>query len=187
MCIVLKGQDLVVQQACCQLEDLVPVWAVFYYTRNKAIEQELLLVKVSILGPKEFQEQMHTNSKAKDFSKGFFNDHSTPDYSTHNHLLPLEALSQKHFHLQTLKSLASRFSAKVIDVSHHLVIIELSPKTTCIDAFLKLFRPYGILEATQTGVMVMPQAPIESNWQGMSDLEDEDNVNALHVGLLPPG
>ncbi|CAH7666631.1 small subunit of acetolactate synthase-domain-containing protein [Phakopsora pachyrhizi] len=188
MCIVLKGQDSVVEQARRQLEDLVPVWAVLDYTRNKTIERELLLVKVSILGPEYFQEQLHAKSKAKDFSKGFVDvDHSASDYSTHEHMSPSEALRQKHFHLQALESLASLFLAKVVDVSHDSVIIELSAKTTRIDAFLKLVRPYGILEAARTGVMVMPRAPIESDWQGMSDLEEKEDVDALDAGLLPPG
>lgn len=75
MCIVLKGQDGVVEQARRQLEDLVspsapcsslcsrsdivcvyptflqvPVWAVLDYTQTSVIQRELLLVKISTLG-----------------------------------------------------------------------------------------------------------------------------------------
>ena len=56
MNIVLRGQDGVVEQARRQLEDLVPVWVVLDYTQSKIVERELLLAKVSILGPEHFHE-----------------------------------------------------------------------------------------------------------------------------------
>ncbi|KZO92605.1 acetolactate synthase [Calocera viscosa TUFC12733] len=58
MCLVLSGQDVVIEQARRQLEDLVPVWAVLNYTETKKIERELLLAKVSILGPEYVEEQL---------------------------------------------------------------------------------------------------------------------------------
>ncbi|PVG03019.1 acetolactate synthase [Serendipita vermifera] len=58
MCIVLSGQDGVVEQARRQLEDLVPVWAVLDYTDTRTINRELLLVKVSILGPEYLEDQL---------------------------------------------------------------------------------------------------------------------------------
>ena len=56
MTIVLSGQDGVVEQARRQLEDLVPVWAVLDYTAAPLVQRELLLAKVSILGPEYFEE-----------------------------------------------------------------------------------------------------------------------------------
>lgn len=56
MTIVLTGQDGVVEQARRQLEDLVPVWAVLDYTNAPLVQRELLLAKVSILGPEFFEE-----------------------------------------------------------------------------------------------------------------------------------
>ncbi len=58
MTIVLKGQDGVVEQARRQLEDLVPVWAVLDYTSAALVQRELLLAKVSILGPEVYEELM---------------------------------------------------------------------------------------------------------------------------------
>jgi acetolactate synthase small subunit len=58
MTIVLRGHDDVIEQARRQLEDLVPVWAVLDYTNTKIVERELLLVKVSILGPEHLHEQL---------------------------------------------------------------------------------------------------------------------------------
>ena len=56
MNIVLRGQDGVVEQARRQLEDLVPVWVVLDYSKSQIVERELLLAKVSILGPEHFHE-----------------------------------------------------------------------------------------------------------------------------------
>ena len=58
MTIVLQGLDGVVEQARRQLEDLVPVWAVLDYTDAALVQRELLLAKVSILGPEVFEELM---------------------------------------------------------------------------------------------------------------------------------
>ncbi|EXJ80148.1 acetolactate synthase I/III small subunit [Capronia coronata CBS 617.96] len=58
MTIVLQGQDGVVEQARRQLEDLVPVWAVLDYTSAALVQRELLLAKVSILGPEVYEELM---------------------------------------------------------------------------------------------------------------------------------
>ncbi|POW09612.1 hypothetical protein PSHT_09079, partial [Puccinia striiformis] len=180
MCIVLKGQDAVVEQARRQLEDVVPVWAVLDYTHNKTIERELLLVKVSILGPEYFEDQLHSKVVSNTpQSSPLSTEPTTP--SLQADLTPSEALRQKHFHLQAITNLSKHFAAKVVDVSNDAVIIELSAKTARIDAFLKL--------RARTGMMVMPRSPIESKWQGMADNEDEaiDEVDAIDAGLLPPG
>ena len=58
MTIVLAGLDGVVEQARRQLEDLVPVWAVLDYTTAALVQRELLLAKVSILGPEVYEELM---------------------------------------------------------------------------------------------------------------------------------
>lgn len=55
MTVVMQGQDAVVKQACRQLEDLVPVWAVLEYTKVPIVERELLLCKVNLLGHRYFQ------------------------------------------------------------------------------------------------------------------------------------
>jgi len=245
---VLRGQDAVIEQARRQLEDLVPVWAVLDYTRTKTIERELLLTKISILGPEYFEDQLafkieesrmsraamaagrslneddfqaeremesmgetiaegsparetiertreaaehaypphHHNATGSDAaspspSKGY---RPAPPYE---HLSPSEALRQKHTHLLSLQTLTSQFSGKVVDISHDSIVVEVSGKTSRIDAFLKLVRPYGILEAARSGAMVMPRAPIESEWSGLADEEIQDLAEAVDASLLPPG
>lgn len=79
MTVVFNGKNVQIEQARRQLEDLVglllvliccslltwrgiqvPVWAVLDYTHTKLIERELLLIKVSILGPEHLHEQLPT-------------------------------------------------------------------------------------------------------------------------------
>ncbi|KAK4051691.1 acetolactate synthase, regulatory subunit [Microbotryomycetes sp. JL221] len=215
MCIVLRGQDGVIEQARRQLEDLVPVWAVLDYTRTRTIERELLLAKISILGPEYFEEQLankgpdilpategaeegspvkqhidNTLESAADGHPGVdpatlkHHHHSSPSHS----LSPAEALRQKHTHMQSINLIARQFGGKIVDLSSDAVIVEMTGKTSRVDAFLKLVRPYGILEAARTGLMVMPRAPISSPWSGMAD-EDEpvEENEAMDSSLLPPG
>jgi acetolactate synthase-1/3 small subunit len=60
MTVVFNGKNVQIEQARRQLEDLVPVWAVLDYTHTKLIERELLLLKLSILGPEHLYEQLPT-------------------------------------------------------------------------------------------------------------------------------
>lgn len=200
MCIVLRGQDGVIEQARRQLEDLVsrhqtgeipgprreltfvpgplqvPVWAVLDYTRTKTIERELLLAKISILGPEYFGDQLankgpdilpateglEEGSPAKQHAdntvKAAGSIHPGVDIDYHApRLSPSEALRQKHQHLAGIELIAKQFGGKIVDVSNDSVIVEMAGKTSRVDAFLKLVRPYGILEAARSGAMVMPR------------------------------
>lgn len=161
------------------------MWAVLDYTRTKTIERELCLAKVSILGPEYFEDQLQhkvEQSRMTEAEHVAAEEHAAPHptpSSPHQHLSPSEALRQKHHHLQALTTLTTQFQGKIVDVSHDCIIIEVSGKTSRIDAFLKLIRPYGILEAARTGMMVMPRAPIESPWAGMADEEVPEEVEAI--------
>lgn len=119
-----------------------------------------------------------------------------------------QALRQKGLHLAAIEVMAKMFGGKVVDLSHNAVIVEISGKTERVDAFLKLVRPYGILEAARSGqysscspsfrskilifdtigAMVMPRAPIASPWQGMADNDEpEEESEGVDSSLLPPG
>lgn len=190
----------------------VPVWAVLDYTRTKTIERELLLAKVSILGPEYFEDQLankgpdilpategiEEGSPVKQHIDKTLADlaHEHPgvdaDYAHHPHkrhaLSPSEALRQKHTHLQSIETISKQFGGKIVDLSSDAVIVEMTGKTERVDAFLKLVRPYGILEAARTGLMVMPRAPISSPWSGMADDEQPSaQADEVDTSLLPPG
>lgn len=47
--------------------------------------------------------------------------------------------------------IAEQFQGKIVDMSNDAVIVEMTGKTVRVDAFLKLVRPYGILEAARSG------------------------------------
>lgn len=173
MTIVLQGQDGVVEQARRQLEDLVPVWAVLDYTAAPLVQRELLLAKVSILGPEYFEELLahHREMTGVEEAHGqggvgvageegmtdggseeleFPVEEAGADFHPVN-LPPSEALRLKHQHLETITHLTHQFGGKVLDISTNNCIVELSAKPVRIDSFMKLIAPFGILESARTG------------------------------------
>lgn len=143
MTIVLRGLDGVVEKARRQLDDLVPVWAVLDYTNAALVQRELLLAKVSILGPEVFEEllQHHRDMTAPDGEIANTQPEATeiqkrehekiaaslseaPEYHPRN--LPLsEALRHKHEHLDAITRLTHQFGGKVLDISTNNCIVEL--------------------------------------------------------------
>jgi acetolactate synthase-1/3 small subunit len=168
MTIVLQGQDGVVEQARRQLEDLVPVWAVLDYTHAALVQRELLLAKISILGPEYFQELL---SQHQDMSAGEVEaqqnmanlseeqqaeavERALDSLRTDFHpsrLAASEALRHKNRHLQDITYLTHQFKGKVLDISTNNCVVELSAKPDRVDSFLKLIEPFGILESARTG------------------------------------
>lgn len=96
-----------------------------------------------------------------------------------------EALRAKHAHLGALKNLSEQFSAQIVDVSSDSVIIEMSGKSTRVDAFLGLVRSFGVLEASRTGMMVMPRTPLPASWA--EEIEVQSESDEIDNSLLPPG
>ena len=155
MTIVLKGLDGVVEQARRQLEDLVPVWAVLDYSQAALVQRELLLAKVSILGPEVFEELMehHRENVAAD---GLEEQSAFDEADADKRLQDLEAgdergpgivqrakqalrgddyhpsklaasqaLRHKHEHLEAITHLTHQFGGKVLDISTNNCIVEL--------------------------------------------------------------
>jgi len=165
MTIVLQGQDGVVEQARRQLEDLVPVWAVLDYTSAPLVQRELLLAKISILGPEYFEELLAHHREMTDadaYHNSIATEDMTPeqleahhahqqvDYHPRN-LAPSEALRLKNQHLEHITHLTHQFGGKVLDISTNNCIVEVSAKPNRIDSFMKLIAPFGILESARTG------------------------------------
>lgn len=167
----------------------VPVWAVLDYTDTRLILRELLLVKVSILGPEYVEEQLVGGPSHSPRRERWHDAHqarSTTQDSDHQSKLdreialaqsfeysgqpmhrpvasdpavatitPSEALRRKHQHLQSISTLASQFGAKIVDVSEHSVIVEMTGKSSRVEAFLSLVKPFGVLESARTGELSM--------------------------------
>jgi acetolactate synthase-1/3 small subunit len=66
-------------------------------------------------------------------------------------LNPSDTLRETFSHLRALTELTRLFDGKVVDVSSDSVVVELSAKPGRIDSFIKLCKPFGILEASRTG------------------------------------
>lgn len=137
MTIVLSGQDGVVEQARRQLEDLVPVWAVLDYTAAPLVQRELLLAKISILGPEYFEDLMahHREMAAVDASnieemQPVEAEQQGPqegrqaDYHP-SRLAASQALRHKHEHLEAITHLTHQFGGKVLDISTNNCIVEM--------------------------------------------------------------
>lgn len=144
MTIVLSGQDGVVEQARRQLEDLVPVWAVLDYTVAPLVQRELLLAKISLLGPEHFEEVLshHREMTAADMSK--FDqaradseerqessevnakqmEETRGDYHP-SRLAASQALRHKHEHLEAITHLTHQFGGKVLDISTNNCVVEV--------------------------------------------------------------
>lgn len=198
MSIVLRGQDGVVEQARRQLEDLVPVWAVLDYTETRCIERELLLVKVSTLGPEYVEDQLvggpslaprryserRTKAEREAALAENFEHGAEPHAESPAPLTPTQTLHLKSQNLQSINVLASQFGGKLTDVSENSVIVEMTGKSTRVEAFLSLLKPFGILESARTGLMVMPRTPITATPDDEVTASDGGVVDA---SLLPPG
>ncbi|WEW55460.1 acetolactate synthase, regulatory subunit [Emydomyces testavorans] len=212
MTIVLRGLDGVVEQARRQLDDLVPVWAVLDYTDSALVQRELLLAKVSILGPEVFEEllQHHREmtspegpavvesqavsdvspdkvAQKREMHKVNGNLSKAADYHP-NRLAASEALRHKYEHLEAITHLTHQFGGKVLDISSNNCIVEIFPyfssaKPSRIDSFLKLIAPFGILESTRTGLMALPRSPIGSS----SDEMEKEASEVVDASTLPPG
>ncbi|KAI9099537.1 acetolactate synthase small subunit-like protein [Phlyctochytrium arcticum] len=192
MTIVLNGQSEVITQAKKQLEDMVPVWAVLDYTHGNIVERELLMVKVSSVP----HEHLHAFSGDHDVEDtevcGDYHCFS-PNKSCelticfHQVRSTISPLLGTGLQRQVITDLAKMFGAKVLDVSLDGLIIELSAKPKRVDAFLKLLKPYGIIEAARSGAMAMPRSAVDEYLEESDSDKDQDNDGAVDATMLPPG
>lgn len=185
MTIVLKGQDGVVEQARRQIEDLVPVYAVLDYTNAEIIKRELLLARVSLLGPEYFQELIATHQLHIDDGSSIPDIDACESAYHPNNLAPSEALRQKHIHLDHISTLTKQFGGKIVDISDRNVVVELSAKPSRVSSFITLLHPFGILELARSGMMALPRTPLNS----FTEVEEEsiDAADIVDASQLPPG
>lgn len=107
MTIVLKGLDGVVEQARRQLLDIVPVWAVLDYTNAALVQRELLLAKISILGPEVYEEIMEHHREITQPDSAFEGEQGSGENadierSAEERLQELESSSSSEHQDQTL-------------------------------------------------------------------------------------
>ncbi|RPB28568.1 acetolactate synthase [Terfezia boudieri ATCC MYA-4762] len=190
MTIVLKGHDGVIEQARRQLADLVPVWAVLDYTSAPLVQRELLLAKVSILGPEYYEELLAHHRELTEAATEENASHmeSAGQHRQNYHprgLAPSEALRHKHEHFRAIERLTHQFGGKVLDMSTNSCIVEVSAKPARIDAFMKLLAPFGVLESARTGLMALPRSPLDDAVP--EDIDVKDAADVVDASTLPPG
>jgi acetolactate synthase-1/3 small subunit len=173
MTIVLQGGE--VSQAKKQLEDLVQVWAaVEFQPHAPIVERELLLVKLNIIPAELARKSQHKESQEAqniDFSKK-----STQSASTSMSI---------HIQRQAIVELCNLFQGRVVDLTPEHIMIELTGKTTKIDAFVELVRPFGIRELARSGTLAMLRSQITSiKSQEKAVVDNSGQVDATQ---LPPG
>ena len=141
------------------------------YTNTNCIQRELLLAKVSILGPDYVEDQYHggptheprrkIEREASLVDRFERSAQSTVQAETETTsslapLTPTELLRLRNEHLRSISVLAEQFGARLVDVSENSVIVEMSGKTSKVEAFLALLKPYGLLESARTGSFSVP-------------------------------
>ena len=76
------------------------------------------------------------------------------DISSENHVerdLMLIKVQANPSQRMEISLLVEMFRARVVDISHENLMIEISGQEQKIEAFIELMRPYGILELARTG------------------------------------
>ena len=101
----------------------------------------------------------------------------TPDKSLQRELLLLKVASDVH-NRSELREIASIYKAKIIDLSPDSMIFELIGKPEKIDAFLKMFQDYHILEQCRTGVTALERGGMHEHIQKPPQ---EVRENQLHI------
>lgn len=88
--------------------------------------------------------------------------------------------------------LAALFRARVVDVSHDRLMIELSGTEDKLEAFIKMVEPYGIVELARTGVIAMPRGNADRDGAmptatTVPTRPDDDEGPKVDPKDLPPG
>ena len=58
-----------------------------------------------------------------------------------------------------IMELVNVFRAKIVDISHNTLTVEVAGSSSKVDALLDLVRPYGIKEMVRTGKTVLKRSP----------------------------
>lgn len=137
------------------------------YTETPTISRELLLCKVSTLGPEFFENQLSGTSglhqhvlqamkseekttKMEALAESFerSGEPVTPPSASQS---LSQVLRNRHIYFAAIRAMTDQFGGKIVDIAETNVIIELTGKSSRVEAFLELMRPFGVLEAARTG------------------------------------
>lgn len=177
MTIVLSGPEEQMEQAKRQLTDLCDVWAVFDYNPETTVERELCLVKVSCVPPTIDIQPNFTQAEEMG------NIDEIEAHVDHRRELNYDELMAVHFHRQALQEIAHLFEAKVMDIGSETIIMELVSWPSRVDGFIKMLRPFKIVEAARTGIIAMARSKVNSPEDTAESGEEDVKVD---LAALPP-
>lgn len=156
MTIVLKGNHTKMEQAKRQLEDLCDIWAVFDYTSPESLMlRELCLVKLSCI-PSSFAEDW--------------------DRTSYEHNMAI------HFHKQAISEICGGVGATLEDIGSDTVVVQLVSWPRRVEAFLKLLKPFTIIEAVRSGMIAMNRSRVHD----AEDDKEKEEETTIDISELPP-
>ncbi|KAJ2549867.1 acetolactate synthase, regulatory subunit [Coemansia sp. RSA 1933] len=196
MTITVNGEQAVVQQARKQLEDLPQVWAVVDLSNAKVVEREILLVKLSTLGPDYLTCSDNTCTPRQPLEPSAVHKQERRIIAEQNADDPTDLSDASAPHVQVvesskrlgyIRSLASMFGAKIVDIGADCCIVELCAKSERVDAFMKITAPFGILEAARSGRMAMSRSAKLSLYEEQASQEEfQKDIPPPDLSNLPP-
>jgi acetolactate synthase-1/3 small subunit len=62
-----------------------------------------------------------------------------------------EDMMNSHFHRSAVMELAKAFEGEIVDLGSHHMILQLTTWPRRVDAFIRMMRPYGIIEVARSG------------------------------------
>ncbi|KAJ3389217.1 hypothetical protein HDU84_008955 [Entophlyctis sp. JEL0112] len=170
MTIVLKGESAALTQAKRLMEDLVPVWAVLNYAGTPVVQRELVLLRVQAVPPSlsEF-ENFYTKNRLSGRIGG------------------ISAALATGMHRQTVIELAKVCGAKVEDISHDAIVLQLTASPHKVESFVAMMRPYGLIEVVRSGCMAVPRSPIQGYEDDVGDEAGENTSTGVDASQLLAG
>jgi len=103
-------------------------------------------------------------------------------------LVQVATANKEKTHRTELIEISQLFRAKVVDVSHDRLMIEMSGTEEKIEAMIEMLRPYGILEVARTGVIAMPRGMNTGRVISQRLVKASQSTNpAIDPSDLPPG
>ncbi|OMJ12333.1 putative acetolactate synthase small subunit [Smittium culicis] len=187
MTLTLKGEKKTIIQAQKQLEDLTQVWAVVDLTDSKVVEREILLAKVSLVGPEFIVKGSSFQTPRSPVKAQQEAASSSAETSATNQEDLYELTIEANKKLAYLKELVALCHAKIVNVGAEAAIVEMCAKSERIDLFIKMLEPFGIFESARSGRMVMSSIAKLSFFERDEPSTKEESENDIQdLSNLPP-
>ena len=119
-------------------------------------------ITVTLRGSEQALSQLILQTERLEVTRQVFE--LDPEKSLQRELLLLKVACDNHSRAE-LREISSIYKAKIIDLSPDSMVFELIGKPEKIDAFLKMFADYTILELCRTGVTALERGGMHQHMQ----------------------